>query len=124
MTASYGIDNAYNTVSKSFPLSERSYETIVIDNEDNEFPKIFFDTVKAQNDGTVKTFQYGDSVYLVYKVNILSEAVIFSDLRDECLKIVSEEPLQSRINVMCNAYQSVRDTAAVKEIYEKVAGNR
>ena len=124
VTASYGIDNAYNTVSKSFPLSERSYETIVIDNEDNEFPKIFFDTVKAQNDGTVKTFQYGDSVYLVYKVNILSEAVIFSDLRDECLRIVSEEPLQSRINVICNAYQSVRDTAAVKEIYEKVAGNR
>lgn len=124
VTASYGIDNAYNTVAKQFPLSERSYETIVIDNEDNEFPRVFFDTVKAQADATAKAFQFGDSVYLVYKVNILNEAVIFSELRQECLRIVSEEPLQSKINIMCNAYQSVRDTAAVKDIYEKVAGSR
>ncbi len=124
VTASYGIDNAYNTVSAAFPLSERSYETQVIDNEDNEFPRIFYDTVRAQTDGTVKIFQYGEYVYLVYKVNILNEAIIFSELRDECLKIVSEEPLQSKINVMCNAYQSVRDTAAVKDIFERVARGR
>lgn len=124
VTTSYGIDNAYNTIVKSFPLSERSFETKVIDRNDNEFPAVFYDTVKAQTENTVKIFQYGDSVYLVYKVNILAEGVIFSDLREECLRIVSEEPLQSKINIMCNAYQSVRDTATVKDIYERVANNR
>lgn len=124
VASSYGIDRAYETVASAFPLSERTYETKVTDRNDHEFPAIFFDTVKAQSDGTVKIFQYGEDVYLVYKINILTEAVIFSDYRTECLKIVSEEPLQSKINIMCNAYQSVRDTVAVKEIYEKVAENR
>ncbi len=124
VASSYGIDKAYDEIAREFPLSERTFETKVIDRNDHEFPAIFFDTVKAQGEGTVRIFQYGEEVYLVYKINILSEAIIFSDLRSRCLKIVSEEPLQSKINIMCNAYQSVRDTAVVKNIYEKVAENR
>ena len=124
VASSYGIDKAYEEIVKEFPLSERTYETEVIDRNDHEFPAIFFDTVKAQGEGTVRIFQYGEDVYLVYKINILTEPLIFADLRDECLKIVSEQPLQSKINVMCNAYQSVRDTALVKNISDKVAANR
>ena len=63
-------------------------------------------------------------VYLVYKINILTEPLVFADLRTECLRLVSEEPLQSKINIMCNAYQSVRDTALVSNIFERVAENR
>lgn len=124
VTASYGIDKAYEDIVSLFPLSERSYETQVIDRNDHDFSSVFYDTVKAQEDGTAKIFQYGEYVYLVYKVNILTDALIFSDYREECLKAVSEEPLQSKINIMCNAYQSVRDTAVVRSIYEKVANNR
>lgn len=124
VASSYGIDKAYEQIVKEFPLSERTYETEVIDRNDHEFPAIFFDTVKAQGEGTVRIFQYGEDVYLVYKINILTEPVIFGEKRDECLKIVSEEPLQSKINVMCNAYQSVRDTALVSNIFEKVAEKR
>lgn len=124
VASSYGIDKAYDEIVKEFPLSERTYETKVIDRNDHEFPAIFFDTVKAQGEGTVKIFQYGEDVYLVYKINILTEPLIFGDLRTECLRIVSEEPLQSKINIMCNAYQSVRDTALVSRIFEKVANKR
>ncbi len=124
VASSYGIDKAYDEIVKEFPLSERTYETEVIDRNDHEFPAIFFDTVKAQGEGTVKIFQYGEDVYLVYKTNILTEPLIFADLRTECLRIVSEEPLQSKINIMCNAYQSVRDTAVVNSIFEKVAEKR
>ncbi len=124
VASSYGIDKAYEQIVKEFPLSERTYETEVIDRNDHEFPAIFFDTVKAQGEGTVKIFQYGEDVYLVYKINILTEPLIFAELRTECLRIVSEEPLQSKINVMCNAYQSVRDTAVVNSIFEKVAEKR
>lgn len=124
VASSYGIDKAYNEIVKEFPLSERTYETEVIDRNDHEFPAIFYDTVRAQGEGTVKIFQYGEDVYLVYKINILTEPLIFADKRTECLKIVSEEPLQSKINIMCNAYQSVRDTALVNNIFEKVAEKR
>ncbi len=124
VASSYGIDKAYEEILKEFPLSERTYETEVIDRNDHQFPAIFFDTVKAQGEGTVRIFQYGEDVYLVYKINILTEPLIFGDLRTECLKIVSEEPLQSKINIMCNAYQSVRDTALVSRIFEKVAEKR
>ncbi|MBQ6897931.1 MAG: hypothetical protein IJN70_03045 [Clostridia bacterium] len=124
VASSYGIDKAYEQIVKEFPLSERTYETEVIDRNDHEFPAVFFDTVKAQGEGTAKIFQYGDAAYLVYKINILTEPVIFGEKREECLKIVSEEPLQSKINIMCNAYQSVRDTALVNNIFEKVAEKR
>ena len=124
VASSYGIDKAYEEILKEFPLSERTYETEVIDRNDHQFPAIFFDTVKAQGEGTVRIFQYGEDVYLVYKINILTEPLIFGELRTECLKIVSEEPLQSKINIMCNAYQSVRDTALVNNIFERVAEKR
>ena len=124
VAASYGIDRAYEEIAKEFPLSERTYETKVIDRNDHEFPAIFFDTVKGQTEGTVRIFQYGEDVYLVYKINILTEPLIFADRRTECLRIISEEPLQSKINIMCNAYQSVRDTALVNNIFERVAKNR
>ena len=124
VTSSYGIDKAYDEIAKEFPLSERTYETKVIDRNDHEFPAIFFDTVKGQANGTVRIFQYGEDVYLVYKINILTEPLIFAELRTDCLRIVSEEPLQSKINIMCNAYQSVRDTALVNNIFERVAKNR
>ena len=124
VASSYGIDKAYEQIVKEFPLSERTYETEVIDRNDHEFPAVFFDTVKAQGEGTARVFQYGDAAYLVYKINILGEPVIFGEKREECLKIVSEEPLQSKINIMCNAYQSVRDTALVNNIFERVAEKR
>ncbi len=122
--ASLNIDRAYTDIATDFPLSERTYETRVIDKNDHEFSLAIFNTVKELEDNAVKIFQYDEYVYLVQKVNILNDAAIFTDLRSECLKLISEEPLQSKINVMCNAYQSVRDTTLVKNIYEKVAESR
>ncbi len=122
--ASLNIDRAYTDIATAFPLSERTYETKVIDRNDHEFSGAVFSTVKEMEDNAVKVFQYGDFVYLIQKINILAEAVIFSDRRTECLKLISEEPLQSKINVMCNSYQSVRDTTVVKNIYDKVAKSR
>ncbi|MBR3767345.1 MAG: hypothetical protein IKL10_03785 [Clostridia bacterium] len=123
-SASYGVENAYSQISKEFPLSEQSYETVVIDRNDHEFSSAFYDTVKSISEGSAKVFQYKEHIYLIYRMNILTDPVIFSDKRPECLKIISEEPLQSKINIMCNAYQSVRDTALVGQYYQEVANNR
>lgn len=124
VAASYGVEKAYSEIAASFPLTEQSYENVVIDSNDHEFSSVFYNTVKEMTDGTAKVFQYGENLYLVYKINIVNDGLIFSELREECLKLISEEPLQSKINIMCNAYQSVRDTALVGNYYEKVAENR
>ncbi len=124
VAASYTVEKAYSEIAAAFPLTEQSYENVVIDSFDHEFSSAFYNTVKEMSDGTAKAFQFGEFVYLVYKINIVNDGLIFSELRDECLKIISEEPLQSKINIMCNAYQSVRDTALVREYYDKVANNR
>lgn len=121
---SYGIDKAYSQISPSFPLTEKSYETEVIDRNDHEFSSVFYDTVKTMTEGTGRIFQYDGYIYLVYRTNILTEPEAFSELRGTCLKMVSEEPLQSTINMMCNAYQSVRDPVTVGEYYKEVGNCR
>ena len=121
---SFGIDKAYNSISEKFPLTEQSYESVVIDRNDHKFSSVFYDTVKGMTEGTSTVFQYQDSVYLVYRINILTDGAIFADKRNDCLISLSEIPLQSKINALCNQYQSVRDSSAVSEYYSKVANNR
>lgn len=124
VAASYTVEKAYTEIAAEFPLTEQSYENVVIDSSDHEFTTAFYNTVREMGNNTAKAFQFGEFVYLVYKTDIVNDGLIFSELRDECLKIISEEPLQSKINVMCNAYQSVRDTSLVREYYDEVAQNR
>ncbi len=120
----FGIEKAYSSISEKFPLTEQSYETVVIDRNDHKFSSVFYDTVKEMTEGTATVFQYQDSVYLVYRIHILGDGTIFADKRNECLISLSEIPLQSKINVLCNQYQSVRNSSAVSEYYSKVANNR
>lgn len=124
VTASYGTESAYSDISKVFPLTEQSYETIVTDSDDREFTSVFFNTVKSMPEGSATLVQYNGYVYLVYRLNILSDPQIFSEKRSECLTIISEEPLQSKINVMCNSYQSVRNASLAGRLYEEVAENK
>lgn len=124
VAASYTTEKAYAEVSAAFPLTEQSYDTVVISEGDHSFSDSFYATVKGTENNKAAVFQYEDYVYLVYKMNIVNDPAIFYEYRSDCLKIVSEEPLQSKINVMCNAYRSVRDRAVVSDLYEKVADNR
>lgn len=122
--ATYNVDNAFITISKEFPLTEQSFETQVVKEDDHRFSSAFFNKVRDINEGRASVFQYDDYVYLVFRVNIVTDPVIFAEKRSECLIDISEEPLQSKINIMCNAYQSVRDPGLVSEYYSEVANNR
>lgn len=124
VTSSYGLDNAFVTVSAEYPFAEQTFETVVAGNDDHEFPQVFYDKIKSIEEGKATAFQYDDYVYLLYRVSILSDASIFAAKRSDCLKIISEEPLQSKINIMCNSYQSVRELALVNEYYNRVGNNR
>lgn len=124
VASSYTTEKAYSEISAVFPLTEQSYDTVVISSGDHRYSDSFYTTVKSTDNNKAAVFQYENYVYLVYKLNIVNDPAIFSQYRSDCLKIISEEPLQSKINIMCNAYQSVRDRALVSELYEKVANNR
>lgn len=122
--ASYSVEKAYTEISAQFPLTEMTYDTLVTDRLDHDYPALFFDTVKNMEENSAEAFRYENYYYLVYRMNILADVSIFDDKRSECLKIISEDPLQSKINLMCNAYESKRDTLTVNENYEQVARNR
>ncbi len=124
VSSSFGIENAYIEISAEFPFAEQTFENVVAGSDDHQFSSTFYDKIKSISEGSATVFQYGEYVYLVYRVNILSDATIFADKRQECLKIISEDPLQSKINVMCNAYQSVREPSLVNEYYRDVGDNR
>ncbi len=124
VTSSYGVENAFAEISPQYPLTEMSYDTVVSDRDDHEFPSVFFDKVKSTEEGTATVFRYEDYYYLVYRINILNDVSIFNSKRSDCLRIISEEPLQSKINTMCNAYQSERNRLTANENYEQVARYR
>lgn len=124
VTSSYGVENAFAEISPDYPLTEMSYDTVVTDRDDHEFPSVFFDKVKNTEEGSAAVFRYEDYYYLVYRLNIASDISIFNMKRSECLKIYSEPYLQSKINTMCNAYRSERNKLTANENYEQVGRYR
>lgn len=124
VTSSYGVENAFAEISPDYPLTEMSYETVVTDRDDHEFPSVFFDKIKNTQENTATVFRYEDYYYLVYRIAIVNDASIFNQKRSECLKIISEVPLQSKITAMCNAYTSERNKMTANEDYEQVGRYR
>lgn len=123
VSSAYGIENAYIAISAEFPFAEQSFETIVTGSDDHRFTSVFYDKIKSIPEDSASVFQYGEYVYFVYRVNILSDNTIFAEKRSECLKIVSEDPLQSKINALCNSYHSVREPSLVNDYYNRVGNN-
>lgn len=115
-----GAELAYSKIVREFPATEQSYKAEIISSGEHEYSTGFFEAVKKMKEGTVSVIQYGDYIYLVYRVNIFNDISVFESYRSECLKLLSEQPLQSKINVMCNAYRSKRDTSLVNEYYKAV----
>lgn len=100
---------------------EQALKTVVIRDADPYYPEGFYAQVMAIPPGTAAVCVFGDYLYLVYRVDILSEEELFKEHRDECLKAVSEIPLQNEITAMCNAYTSVRRPKLVDDYYTKIS---
>lgn len=102
----------------------QSLETVVISDGDPYYPEGFYSAVKQIEPKKAQVKIFDDQIYLIYRVNILSDDDLFQKHRDACLIAVSEPYLQSEINTMCNAYVSVRKSLAVERCYNTVREGR
>ena len=96
----------------------------MIEDGDPYYPAGFYKSVREIEPGKADVKIFGDKIYLVCRVEILSDPDLFKKYRDVCLKAVSEPYLQSEINTMCNAYESVRRSGAVDKCYDAVKEGR
>lgn len=103
---------------------EQALKTVVIQDADPYYPEGFYEKVRSIQPGTAQVCVFGDYLYLVYRVDILSDAALFTEHRADCLKAVSEIPLQNEITAMCNAYTSVRRPKVVDEYYSEITRGR
>ena len=104
--------------------AQQSLVTEVIAEGDPYYPAGFYGAVRSLAENHAGVFLFEDEIFLVYRVNILSDGDLFNRYRDACLTAVSEPYLQNEINAMCNGYSSVRNTAAVQRCYENVRQGR
>lgn len=102
----------------------QSLETVVIADGDPFYPEGFYAAVKEIEEKKAEVKTFGDNIYLIYRVDILSDPDLYEKHRDACLIPVSEPYLQSEINTMCNAYTSVRKSAQVERCYTAVKEGR
>ena len=100
---------------------EQALKTVVIQDADPYYPEGFYAKVREIQPGTAQVCVFGDYLYLVYRVDILSDEALFKEHRAECLKAVSEVPLQNEITAMCNAYTSVRRPNLVDDYYTEIS---
>ena len=114
------IDLMYSVLAGSGEQDvSESLKTEVITDGSAYYPKGFYDSVRAVEKGKAAVFVFDDYIYLVYRADVLADEALFKNYRSECLNAVSEKPLSDEIDLMCNAYTSVRNTTLVEKYCEK-----
>lgn len=98
----------------------QALKTEIVPAGDPTFPEGFFEAVQNISEGRAGLAVFGDYLYLVYRVSILSDPQFFEDYRSECLLAVSEPYLQNEISEFVSGYTSVRKAAAVEKCCEQV----
>ena len=119
------IDYTYaSLISSGNEEVQQSLTTEVIAAGDPAYPEGFYEAVRGLPENAAGVLEFGDDIFLVFRVGILEDTDLFQAYRDECLLAVSEPYLQSEINAMCNGYSSIRKTGAVQRCYEEVKEGR
>lgn len=120
ITPAMGTQLAFAKIADKYPLTEESADIKIITASDSEYSSAFFEAVKKMRGGTAAVTQYGDCIYLIYSIDVLSDDAIFDACRENCLKLLSEAPLQNEINKMCGNYKSKRDMPLVNKYYRQI----
>lgn len=118
------IEFVYPALVSGTQETEQALKTVVIADGDPYYPEGFFSQVRGIEPGKAAVCVFDDYLYLVYRVDILSDSRLFKDNREACLKAVSEIPLQNEISRMCDAYTSVRRPKLVDKYYTEILDHR
>lgn len=113
------IDLMYSVLAGSGEQDvSESLKTEVVTDGSSYYPKGFYNSVRSVEKGKAAVFVFDDYIYLVYRADTLADTALYKEHRADCLTAVSEKPLMDEIDLMCNAYTSVRNTAIAEKCCE------
>lgn len=114
------IEIMYASLAETDQIIEQNLNTQVITQDDLHYPAAFYETVLGIEEGKAGVCVFDDYIYLIYRVDLFGTDELFEKYRYECLNVLSEEPLQRQINVMCNEYTAIRNTKQVQKCYKEI----
>ena len=124
INAGVGIDFIYASLISAADETAGTLQTEIVKKDDPNYPEGFFEAVEKIAPGKAGLAVFGESLYLLYRVAILSDPAFFEAHRAACLRTVSEPYLQNEITALCNGYSSVRRTSEVEKCCVKVEAAR
>lgn len=109
------IEAVASSVAVDYPLAQYSYTTTVYGPSRHDITQEFIDAVKSMEENTAGTIEMDDTIYIVYRIDILSDTEIFEDNRQECLEILSDSPLEQLISAACETLTPVKNASAASD---------
>lgn len=115
------IEIMYASLAETDQIIEQELNTQVITSGDIHYPEGFFEAVLAIEEGEAGICLFDDYIYLLSRIELFDTDELFEKYRNECLKILTEEPLQQEINIMCNEFTSIRNTKLIQKYYKEIS---
>lgn len=115
------IEIMYASLAETDQIIEQILNTQVITQDDLHYPAGFYSEVLNIEEGQAGVCLFDDYIYLLHRVKLLETDELFEKYRYECLEILTEEPLQQQINIMCNEYTAIRNTKLIQKCYKEVS---
>lgn len=120
MNSGQNIEAVASEIQVTYPLCEYSSSTIVSGYGSVDVTADFIEQVRNINENAAGTIETDNEIMIVFRENILSDSSVLEEKREDCLKILSDGPLDSKVTQMCNAYSAIRNTETVYKYYSDI----
>ena len=114
-----GIESVYATFASDRKGDREEYAEVVTDGTDHAYPAEFAQTVRAIPVNTAAILDFDDSLYLVFREDILKDKDIFEAYKSECLAGITGQDLRTKVDEIGRAYTSVKNQPAVAECWNR-----
>ena len=115
------IEIMYASLAETDQIIEQELNTQVITRGDLHYPADFYDAVLSIEEGEAGVYLFDDYIYLISRIELFGTDELFEKYRLECLEILTEEPLQQQINIMCNEFTAIRNTKLIQKCYKDIS---
>ena len=114
------IEIMYASLAETDQIIEQELNTQVITQGDLHYPAGFYEAVLGIEEGKAGVCLFDDYIYLLSRIELFGTDELFEKYRYECLEVLTEEPLQQQINIMCNEYTAFRNTKLLQKCYKEI----